>query len=158
MPPTLEDAIRLAAFLHAGESDKSDEPYILHPLAVMLDRSLTTEVERMTAVLHDTVEDCGITVDFIRKRGYPGSVVEALEYLTKRPEEEAADGDSRDERERKYAAYIERVASGPPLVRKVKLADLRHNADLSRFKSPSRWDIERTEKYTRAIARLEAAS
>jgi hypothetical protein len=38
----------------------------------------------------------------------------------------------------------------------VKLADLEENSDLSRIASPSWEDLERIEKYRRAIGRLRA--
>ncbi len=53
---TLERAITIAATAHAGQIDKAGAPYILHPLRVML--RVTTEAERITAVLHDVIEDC----------------------------------------------------------------------------------------------------
>jgi len=34
--PSLEDAIALAVESHRGQKDKAGEPYILHPLRVML--------------------------------------------------------------------------------------------------------------------------
>ena len=57
----MEDAIAFAAKAHVAQRDKAGEPYILHPLRVMLDPSLRTVEERITAVLHDVMEDCGVT-------------------------------------------------------------------------------------------------
>jgi len=54
---TIERAIAIAAEAHEGKVDKAGAPYILHPLRVML-KMATTE-ERIVAVLHDVVEDCG---------------------------------------------------------------------------------------------------
>jgi len=59
--PTLEDAIVLAAGAHRGQTDKAGQPYILHPLRVML--QLEDEVGRISAVLHDVLEDTAITLD-----------------------------------------------------------------------------------------------
>jgi len=61
---TLERAIALAAKAHEGQVDKAGAPYILHPLRMMLKLSSTDE--RITAVLHDVVEDCGVTFDALR--------------------------------------------------------------------------------------------
>ena len=58
--PTLEDAIAFAAKAHEAQRDKAGEHYILHLLRVMLDPSLRTVEERITAVLHDVMEDCGV--------------------------------------------------------------------------------------------------
>ena len=52
----LEKAIKIAVEAHTGQVDKGGNPYILHPLRVML--SLNTEEERIVGVLHDVVEDC----------------------------------------------------------------------------------------------------
>ncbi len=124
--PTLEDAIELALRAHRGQVDKAGQPYILHPLRVML--SLETEHERMVGVLHDVVEDTGITLDDLRARGYPEVVVEALERVTKRPEEEGEEG---------YRRFIARIKrEGSPFAIRVKLADLADNLDLSRLAPP----------------------
>jgi len=143
--PTLEDAIILATELHGGQVDKTGQPYILHCLRVMLNRSLTSDEERIAAVLHDVVEDCGITLENLRERGYSEGVIEAVGYITKLPTEED-----------NYDAFIERVLTGPITARKVKLADLRDNADLSRFVNPGAKDLARTEKYEKAIQKIEA--
>ncbi len=124
--PTLEDAIELAVRAHRGQVDKAGQPYILHPLRVML--SLETEAERMVGVLHDVVEDTGITLDDLRARGYPDEVVEALACVSKRPEEEGEAG---------YPHFIARIRrEGSPLAIRVKLADLADNLDVSRLTPP----------------------
>jgi (p)ppGpp synthase/HD superfamily hydrolase len=53
---TLERAIAIAAEAHAGQVDKAGAPYVLHPLRMML--TLSSNAERIVAVLHDVVEDC----------------------------------------------------------------------------------------------------
>jgi (p)ppGpp synthase/HD superfamily hydrolase len=53
---TLERAIAIAAEAHAGQTDKAGAPYILHPLRMMM--GLTSDEERIVAVLHDVCEDC----------------------------------------------------------------------------------------------------
>ena len=61
---TLERALEIAAAAHAGQQDKAGQPYILHPIRVML--TVQTSDERIAAVLHDTVEDTAITFeDFV---------------------------------------------------------------------------------------------
>lgn len=51
---SLEHAIRIACVAHAGQTDKAGQPYILHPLRVML--AMADDFERTTAVLHDVLE------------------------------------------------------------------------------------------------------
>ena len=140
MTQTLERAIAIAATAHAGQVDKGGAPYILHPLKVML--RMTTLEERIVAVLHDVVEDCEINLDDLRKEGFSEEVLTAIQSVTKVP------GES-------YEDFVERAAQNP-IGRVVKLADLEENSDLSRIASPSWDDLERVEKYRRAIARLRS--
>ncbi|MCR8930742.1 MULTISPECIES: HD domain-containing protein [unclassified Pseudomonas] len=138
MTQTLERAIAIAATAHAGQVDKGGAPYILHPLKVML--RMTTLEERIVAVLHDVVEDCGVSLDDLRKEGFSEEVLSAIESVTKVP------GES-------YEDFVDRAAQNP-IGRAVKLADLEENSDLSRITSPGWEDLERIEKYRRAIGRL----
>jgi hypothetical protein len=80
---TLEKAIGIAAKAHAGATDKADEPYILHPLRVML--RLTSEDARIVGVLHDVLEDTKVTRADLLAEGFSTAVLEALEAVTKRP-------------------------------------------------------------------------
>jgi hypothetical protein len=141
---TLERAIALAVEAHAGQSDKAGAPYILHPLGVML--AVNGEYERMAAVLHDVVEDCGITLDELRERGFPEAVVEAVEALTKRSDEHGPDG---------YFDFVERAGRND-IARAVKLADITDNMDLSRIESPTEKDFARVKRYRKARKLLEA--
>ena len=50
-----------------------------------------------------------------------------------------------------------RRAAGNPISRAVKLADLKDNMDLSRIAHVTERDLERIEKYRRAVAFLETA-
>jgi (p)ppGpp synthase/HD superfamily hydrolase len=136
---TLEHAIALAAKAHAGQTDKAGAPYILHPLRMML--RLSTPEERMVAVLHDVVEDCGWTLEGLRAEGFSLTVVAGVEAVTKR------EGES-------YEAFVLRAAQNP-VGRRVKLADLEDNSDLSRIANPTAKDIERVEKYRKAIKLLQ---
>ncbi|MBK5300885.1 MULTISPECIES: HD domain-containing protein [Gammaproteobacteria] len=134
MSQTLERAIAIAAAAHEGQVDKGGAPYILHPLRVML--RVNTLEERIVAVLHDVVEDCGISFDDLRNEGFSETVLMAIASVTKVPDES-------------YEEFVERAAQNP-IGRVVKLADLEENSDLSRIAQPSWEDLERVEKYRRA--------
>lgn len=138
--PTLEDAIMLATKLHNGQVDKAGESYILHPLAVMLMGK--NKEERIVGILHDVLEDCAITKEKLRKRGYSKKILDALELLTKRPEEKS-----------NYFAFIKRVASsGNELACAIKVRDIKNNMDPSRFPTnPTKDDFSRQEKYKKAL-------
>src|ERR1700687_2428455 len=133
---TLERAICIAAEAHAGQLDKAGAPYVLHPLRMMLRASSIDE--RILAVLHDVCEDCpGWTFDRLRGEGFPNHIIDAVDSVTKR------DGED-------YEAFVRRAAANP-IGRRVKLADLHDNCDLSRIAAPSECDLQRIEKYRRAI-------
>jgi len=128
---TLERAIEIAAGAHAGQFDKAGQPYILHPLRVML--RLTSAHERMAAALHDVVEDTPVSLQQLVGEGFAPEVIAAVEALTKRP------GESRMDAARRAAA--------DPVARQVKLADNAENMDLSRIENPTERDFARLEEY-----------
>jgi GTP diphosphokinase / guanosine-3',5'-bis(diphosphate) 3'-diphosphatase len=135
---TLERAIEIAARAHAGQIDKAGQPYILHPLRVMM--AVRTPYERMSAVLHDVVEDTSITLDDLRQEGFPADVLEAVETLTK------LDGETR------IAAAKRAVRN--PIARTVKLVDVADNMDLSRISRPTQKDWDRIKEYEAVRALL----
>ncbi|MCB8985249.1 MAG: GTP pyrophosphokinase [Ardenticatenaceae bacterium] len=134
----LDQALSVAVQAHTDQKDKAGQPYILHPLRMMM--QMDTEEERITAVLHDVVEDSDWTVDDLRVAGFSEAVVTAVDALTHRPEES-------------YEAFIQRLKPNP-LATKVKLADLIDNMDLRRLSGITAKDLERLEKYYRAWKEL----
>ena len=139
---TLERAIEIAARTHAGQTDKGGAPYILHPLRVML--RVAPGAQQIVAVLHDVVEDSDVTFEDLEREGFSAEVVKGLRAVTK------VEGES-------YEDFVARAALDP-VGKAVKLADLMENSDLSRIAEPSRKDLERVEKYGRAIAYLMASA
>lgn len=140
---TLERAIAIAASAHEGQHDKAGAPYILHPLRVML--RVKTDAERITAVLHDVVEDCeGWSFERLLEEGFSTDIIEALKSVTKR------DGEA-------YEDFVKRACENP-IGRRVKLSDLHDNCDLSRISNPAAKDHERIARYRRAIAYIDSLS
>ncbi len=138
---TLERAVAIAATAHEGQRDKADAPYILHPLRVML--RLTSEAERITAVLHDVVEDCeGWSFARLLGEGFSNEIIEALQSVTK------CEGES-------YEDFVARACKNP-IGRRVKLSDLHDNCDLTRIANPGANDHERIARYRRAITYIES--
>ena len=131
-------ALSIAKKAHAGQVDKAGIDYIQHPLYVA--SQVKTEQEKAVALLHDVLEDSDITAAYLLAYGLPNEVVTAVQTLTKKK------GQS-------YQDYLEKVKSNY-LARVVKLADLKHNSDLSRLKSVSDTDRERVKKYKNAIRYL----
>lgn len=139
---SLEDAILLATRLHQGQVDKQGEPYILHPIRVML--KCHDRKARIIAVLHDALEDCDIKPQNLLEFGYEPDIVESLCCLRKRSEGES------------YEDYIQRIWMGPILARQVKIADLEDNTDPRRCPHPTDQDKARTAKYLRALEVLNS--
>jgi len=137
---TLERAIALAATAHEGQIDKAGALYILHVLRVML--QLTTPEERMAATLHDIVEDCGWTLDRLRAEGFSEAVVRGVDAVTRRESET-------------YEEFVLR-AKTDPIGRRVKMADLEDNSDVTRLAEITERDLARLEKYRQAIETLSA--
>ena len=132
-------AIRLAAMAHDGQQDKGYQPYILHPLRVMM--RCRTDDERIVAVLHDTVEDSNgaVNLDMINELFGPG-IRDGVDALTRR------DGET-------YEQFIHRCGANR-LGRIVKKHDLIENMDLTRLHTVTDDDRKRREKYAAALAHL----
>ena len=133
----LERAIALAVDAHAGQTDKAGATYIRHPLRVM--RQMETPQERVVAMLHDVVEDTEYTPAMIEDE-FDEEIRDAVEALTKR------DGES-------YSDFVERAAAND-LARKVKIADIEDNMDLTRLSEVSEKTVERQVKYHKARQQL----
>lgn len=139
---TLERAIQISAEAHAGQIDKAGQPYILHPIRVML--RMSTDDERIVAVLHDVVEDSDYSISDLAGEGFSVAILEAVEALTKGPGETRVDAAHR--------------AARNPLARKVKLADNAENMDLTRIANPTERDFSRIKEYEEVRQILLAAS
>ena len=127
----LSKMLHLAVNSHHNQFDKSGMPYILHPIAVMQMVGNDEELQCI-ALAHDLVEDCDVTLEQLSAEFTP-RIVEAVGCLTKIP------GESFDE-------YKARVKSNPDAVL-VKIADLRHNSDITRLKGVTDKDIKRMAEY-----------
>jgi guanosine-3',5'-bis(diphosphate) 3'-pyrophosphohydrolase len=139
---TLEKAIEIAARAHTGQVDKAGQPYILHPIQVML--RVQGEDARIAAVLHDVVEDSEVTIEHLRAEGFSDPVLNAVVALTKR------EGESRID-----AAFR---AAENEIARIVKLADNAENMDLNRIPNPTEKDHRRMVEYEKVREILLGAS
>ena len=149
----LEKAIKIAVEAHTGQVDKGGNPYILHPLRVML--SLDTAEERIVCVLHDVVEDCeGWTWERLKDQGCSVEIIEALKSVSKTPAEEAEyQSLSEDKKLGHYLEFIQR-AKANKIGRNVKVADIRDNLDISRIDDITERDINRLNRYKKALSIL----
>jgi hypothetical protein len=142
-PPSVEDAIALAADAHRGQHcyTPEGEPFIFHPLRVMLSFP-DDSIAQIVAVMHDVIEDTDVTLGDLAAAGYSAQVVAALDALTHREGE----GES-------YEDYVDRVAAND-IARRVKVADLRQNLANNRRNPSAPGNADRIERYERALVRL----
>ena len=80
----LEKAYRVASEAHAKQIRASGEPYISHPIEVafILAEMQMDNVCLLTGLLHDTVEDTGLTIDHLR-REFGDEVARCVDGVTK---------------------------------------------------------------------------
>ena len=95
------------------------------------------EYTTCVALLHDVVEDTDITLDDLKKEGFPKEVTDAIVLMTH-------DDDV------PYLEYVAKIKRNP-IATSVKLADLKHNSDLTRLDEVDSKALERVEKYRKAI-------
>jgi (p)ppGpp synthase/HD superfamily hydrolase len=137
----LDEAILLAVKAHHGQTDRSGEPYILHPLRLMFRQNSTAT--RIAAVLHDVVEDTPVTFEQLADAGFSEEILDAVALLTHDPKDS-------------YEEYVARIKTNP-VARAVKLADLEDNMRLERIGGePTEKDWLRLQKYHRAWKELRS--
>lgn len=123
---------------HIGQKDKSGKCYIFHPINVAL--GVKGVRVKTVALLHDVLEDSDLysikDFSFLDEEQ-----MEAILLLTHSANEE-------------YFNYINKVKTNK-IALAVKLADLRHNSNLKRLKTITEKDINRRNKYLKAIEILE---
>lgn len=134
-------AMQIAYRAHEGQLDKTGVPYIFHPYHIA--EQMEDEIAVCAALLHDVVEDTDMTFEALAALGISAEVIEVLALLT-------------HDEDTPYMDYIHSIRdSGNACAKRVKLADLRHNSDLTRQDTVTARDLARTEKYRQAMAILE---
>jgi (p)ppGpp synthase/HD superfamily hydrolase len=132
-------AMKLCFDAHKEQKDKSGLPYVFHPFH--LAEQMKTEETTVAALLHDVIEDTNYTFEDLTEMGFSESVIDALRLLTHDDDTE-------------YMEYVSKIKFNA-IAKAVKLADLRHNSDLSRLDFIDDKAIARRDKYLKAIALLE---
>lgn len=133
--PLTKKAIKIAYAAHHGQTDKSGLPYICHPLH--LAEEMEDEYSCCAALLHDVVEDTQLDFPDLERLGFPSEVLDALRLLT-------------HHENTPYMDYVRKIKPNP-IARAVKLADLRHNSDLTRLNEIDSGSEKRLEKYLEAM-------
>ena len=134
-------SLEIVTKLFNEKCDKGGFPYVIHLLKVY--SGVSEYLEKICALLHDVVEDTDVTYDDLKNVGYSDEVIDILRILTKTKGED-------------YRKYIDRIINSNNIhAMNIKLADLRHNMDLSRIKNPTANDYERISKrYEPAYERI----
>jgi len=149
----LDLAISFASKCHKDQVDKIGEPYILHPLRIMMvveKGSFSHKKWHMlTAILHDTIEDAPQwwdTAEGSRLRfELPEPVLKSIHLLSQDEDED-------------YEEYILRIKKSKDLVAyQIKILDIRDNLNSDRLSQlPEKVQIRLRKKYHRALDILDA--
>ncbi len=134
-------AEKTAERLHSGQKDKGGKPYFEHPKAVA--SFLKNTEYKIVGYLHDVIEDTETTAEDLLEMGFTERIVNSVVLLTK-------------SKEVQYEQYLHKI-SMDKCACNVKMADLRHNMDISRIPSPTEKDYARLEKYRKAYEFLSNA-
>ena len=135
-----KQAMKICFLAHYSQYDIGGTPYVFHPFH--LAEQMTDEITTIVALLHDVVEDSFYTFDDLALF-FDSEVIEALKLLTRV----------------KGTPYMDYIAAikDHPIARAVKLADLKHNSDITRLdpvKAREKSTISRLKKYSKAIELL----
>ena len=111
MSQYLHKAIIIACEAHQGQSSINGEPYILHPLRLLI--KAKSNEERIIAILHDVVEKTNISLADLKNIGFDQNIISSIDSLSRR-------------RGESYVDYIGRLMQNRISV-KIKLLDLADN-------------------------------
>lgn len=128
-------AMKVCFEAHKDQLDKTGLPYVFHPFH--LAEQMDDEISTVCALLHDVVEDTDTTLEDLGSMGFPKEALEALALLTHAPEVP-------------YMDYVREISRNP-IATKVKIADLKHNSDITRLDVIDEYAVRRNEKYSEAL-------
>ena len=111
MSQYLHKAITIACEAHQGQFSINGEPYILHPLRLLI--KAKSNEERIIAVLHDVIEKTNISLADLKNKGFNQNIINSIDSLSRR-------------RGESYVDYIGRLMQNRISV-KIKLLDLADN-------------------------------
>ena len=111
MSQYLHKAITIACDAHQGQSSINGEPYILHPLRLLI--KAKSNEEKIIAALHDVIEKSNISLADLKSQGFDQNIIGSIDSLSRR-------------RSESYVDYIARLMKNNISV-KIKLLDLADN-------------------------------
>lgn len=128
-------AMKIAYEAHKNQIDKSGMPYVFHPIHIA--EQMKDEKTTCVALLHDVIEDTDLTPEQLRKYGFDEAIIAALKLLT-------------HNKLIPYMDYIRAIKEND-IATAVKIADLKHNSDLSRLDFIDDAVLRRADKYKEAL-------
>lgn len=134
-------AMKIMFECHKNQTDKGSIPYVFHSWHVA--EQMKDETRTIVALLHDVVEDSNKTLNDLQKEGFDANIINTLKLLTHNKKED-------------YFEYIKNISTNP-IATDVKLADLKHNSDMTRLTNINQTDLERLDRYKKCIDFLEKA-
>lgn len=137
----IERAYETAAYLHRDQRRRSGEAYITHPLAVatiLADLGMSAST-LAAALLHDTVEDTGYSIDALRE-DFGGEVAQLVDGVTKLDKVKYGES-SAAETVRKMVVAMARDIR----VLVIKLADRLHNMRTLRWMPEAKQQVKARE-------------
>ena len=135
-------AMKLCFDAHKEQVDKTGMPYVFHPFH--LAEQMDDEISTVCALLHDVVEDTEMTFASLSEMGFPAAVIDVLTLLT-------------HEDDVPYMDYVKKIGTNP-IAKKVKIADLTHNSDMTRLDQIDEKALKRNAKYAEALRLLRDES
>lgn len=146
-----QDTLAFAKSLHHGQVDKAGAPYWMHLERVarrLMERFPdATKAQIQAALLHDAIEDAGVTADDLRGAGIEEEAIAAIQLVSWNLNPDGS-----------YLDWIGRIAaSGNVTAIRVKLADNLDNSDPARVAALAAGPRMVAEKYAPARAILEQA-
>ena len=136
--PLTKKAMRIAFEAHKNQTDKHGMPYIYHP--IHLAEQMSDEATTCVALLHDVIEDTDMTFEQLQREGFTAEIITALKLMT---HDESVP----------YLEYVGEIKKNS-VTATVKMADLKHNSDLTRLDHIDDKALIRADKYKKAIALL----
>ena len=143
-PSLVQRMLEIAVIAHAGQTRANGDPYIFHPLRLML-RAAGDPIQQAVNIGHDLLEDTMVTVLALRTflGDVPGAdeAIEAIQLLTKTAGQD-------------YDVYILRVSANK-YARRCKIDDLLDNSNYDELPEITEHAIRRTQKYAGALGFLK---
>lgn len=127
-------ALKLCFKAHKKQVDKTGVPYVFHPYHVA--EEMDSETAVICALLHDVIGE-EYDYEYLKNTGFPDEVIDILKILN-------------HDKDVPFFDYIKAVAKNP-IAKQVKIADLKHNANLSRLGNKDEATLKRIAKYNKAI-------